>query len=187
MKRKWRILFLVGLTWFLVHCSWVTWDGLRPFTGSADVAVVLGNAVNKDGTLSPWLQGRVDAALQLYRNKQVKKIFVSGGIGKSKFPEGDAMRNYLVSHGVDSSLVIVDNEGSNSYLTAKHLVELREKGHFSSAVLVSSFYHITRCKYITRKLGFVNVSGDYSRTFFWQDAFGLAREFVAFYKYVLVY
>ena len=66
-----------------------------------------------DGHLSSWLQGRVDAALKLYREKRVKKIFASGGISKNKdgnYPEGDAMKRYLVTQGVPAADVIADNE-----------------------------------------------------------------------------
>jgi len=178
---------LLLLTWMVIHCTWATIVGLRPFKGKADVAIVLGNQVYKDGTLSPWLRGRVDAALNLYQNKQVKKIFVSGGIGDTKFPEGDGMRNYLVQKGVPDSVIIVDNLGDNSYHTAKNFITLNEKEHFDAAVVVSSYYHILRCKYIIKKLGYENVASDYSRSFFWQDMIGLVREFPAFYKYMLVY
>lgn len=148
---------------------------------------MLGNEVYKDGSLSPWLKGRVDAALALYRNKQVKRIFVSGGVGDSKFPEGDAMRNYLVQQGVPPEDIFTDNEGDNSYLTAKNFIALNEKEHFRSAVVVSSYFHVLRSKYIVQKLGFENVSGDHSRAYFGKDILGLMREFPAFYKYVLVY
>jgi vancomycin permeability regulator SanA len=178
---------LLLLAWFFLHCLWVVWDGFREPPAKADIAVVLGNTVYADGSLSPWLQGRVDEALHLYRNGQVKKIFVSGGTGTSEFPEGDGMRNYLVQQGVPGSDVLVDNLGNNSYLTAKHFVELNGQQHFSSAVMVTSYYHITRTKYITRKLGFEQVSGASSKSLFWADWYGLTREFVAFYKYMLVY
>lgn len=65
MLRSLRIIALVFLAWFFLHCSWVVKDGMHDFTGKADVAIVLGNTVFEDGSLSPWLQGRVDEALKL--------------------------------------------------------------------------------------------------------------------------
>lgn len=181
-----RSIFL-GLIWVLIHCLWATIVGLRDFKGQADLAIVLGNEVYKDGSLSPWLRGRVDAALNLYRNKQVKKILVSGGVGDSKFPEGDGMRNYLLQQGVPAQDIFTDNEGDNSYLTAKNFITLNQKEHFRSVVVVSSFFHLLRCRYIVKKLGFENVATDHSRNYYWKDIFYLMREFPAYYKYMLVY
>lgn len=187
MRKKIRIVTGVVLAWFIIHSIWIVQDGLRPFTGKADVAVVLGNTVYEDGSLSPWLKGRVDAALKLYQEQRVKKIFVSGGTGEENFPEGDAMRTYLLQHGVDSAAIIADNGGANSYLTAKDFIEWNKKAQYTSAVIVTSYYHITRCKYIFRKLGFTNIAAEHSTAYFWQDMIGLAREFPAFYKYMLIY
>jgi vancomycin permeability regulator SanA len=187
MLNKLRIAALIFLAWFFLHCLWVVKDGMHAFTGKADVAIVLGNTVFEDGSLSPWLQGRVDEALKLYRNGQVKKIFVSGGIGTSDYPEGDGMQHYLLARGVPGQDIVVDNYGNNSYLTARNFLSFNRSTHYTSAVMVTSFYHVTRSKYIVKKLGFTAVEGSCSRYRDMKDWHGLAREFLAFYKYWLVY
>lgn len=187
MLNKLRIAVLLFLAWFFLHCLWVVKDGLHHFTGKADVAIVLGNTVFRDGSLSPWLQGRVDEALKLYHNGQVKKLFVSGGIGTSDYPEGDGMRNYLLAQGVPAEDILVDNYGDNSYLTARNFLSFNRSAHYQSAVVVTSYYHVTRSKYIVKELGFPAVRGDFSRYMTVHDSYGLAREFPAFYKYWLVY
>jgi vancomycin permeability regulator SanA len=187
MLNKFRAAALLFLAWFFLHCLWVVKDGMRDFTGQADVAIVLGSTVFKDGSLSPWLKGRVDAALQLYRNHQVKKIFVSGGIGTSDYPEGDGMQHYLLAQGVPDSAILVDNYGNNSYLTAKNFQAWNETAPYQSAVVVTSYYHVTRCKYIMSKLGSPAAGGASSEYRAVKDWWGLLREFPAFYKYMLVY
>ncbi|HVM88360.1 MAG TPA: YdcF family protein [Puia sp.] len=175
-------------SWFLIHSAYVTYDGLHNFKGNTDVAIILGNAVFADSSLSPWLRGRVDAAIQLYKEGRVKKIFASGGEGKEYgVPEGDAMKKYLLKKNIPAYDIISDNKGNNSYLTAKDFIALNDSLHFSSAVVVTSFYHISRCKYIIRKLGFKNVAGYSSKKYFINDAYGLFREFFAFYKYMIFY
>jgi vancomycin permeability regulator SanA len=191
-RYKWmtRIALLL-LLWLSIHVAYISIDGLRDRADKADVAIILGNAVHPDGTLSPWLQGRVDAALKLYREGRVKKIFASGGIAmdgtEGNYPEGDAMKKYLVEHGVPAADVIVDNYGRNTYLTAKNFIEWNRAYHYNSAIVVSQFYHITRSKYILRKLGFANVGNAASRDFAWADVTSTLREVPAFYKYMLVY
>lgn len=187
MLHKLRLLTLLFIAWLFLHSLWVVEDGFHEFTGRADVAIILGNTVFADGSLSPWLQGRVDEALRLYQNKQVKKLFVSGGIGKTRYPEGDGMRNYLVAKGVPEEDIIVDNEGDNSYLTARNFKDLNNAGTYQTAVIVTSYYHVTRTKYIMKKLGIQQVAGASSKFTAWADWYGLLREFPAFYKYLLVY
>jgi len=187
MKKVIKRCIIVFLLWFLIHCVYISIDGLKNFSGKADIAIVLGSTVLDDGSVSPWLKGRVDKALQLYKNGQVKKIFVSGAIDQNHFAEGDIMKNYLLQNGVDSTDVITDNKGVNSYHTAVNFINLNRDNKYSNCVLVTSFYHVSRCKYILRKLGFENVKSDHSEYFSLRDSFKLFREFFAFYKYVLVY
>lgn len=180
-------LALLALAWVFLQALYMTWDGMRNYQGVADVAIVLGNTVMPDSSLSPWLQGRVDEALRLYTNKQVKKIFVSGGVAPGRKPEGDAMRDYLLSKGVPANDVMADNFGQNTFLTATNFLQLNQHQHFQSAVMVSSFYHVTRCKFIMRKKGFAAVYGSPSHRFFWADWYGLLRDWVGMYKYAFVY
>ena len=186
-NKKVRLFFYLFLSWLLIHCACITYDGLHDYLGNADIAIVLGNTVFEDSTLSPWLKGRVDAAYDLYKKGRVKKLFVSGGHGLYHVPEGDAMKKYLLSLGVAPNDVIADNHGENTYFTAKDFISLNDSLHFSKAIAVSSFYHITRCKYIFKKLGYKNIEGVGSKEYFWKDINGLVREFFAFYKYVIVY
>ena len=184
-----RAVFLL-LSWVVLHIIYISIDGLQTFKGNADVAVILGNRVFAGGQLSSWLQGRVDAALLLYQQKRVKKIFASGGIstpedGGSR--EGDAMKQYLVSKGVPEADIIADNGGQNSYLTAKDFIDWNQSQHYTSVVIVSQFYHVTRCKYIFKKLGYKNVYGASSTRYAWKDIIGTLREVPAFYMYVLLY
>ena len=188
-KKTLRLLARLTLLWVVVHLAYISIDGLRDYKGTADVAVVLGNRVDADSSLSPVLQGRVDRALLLYRQGRVHKIMASGGKGKSegKVLEGMAMKRYLVQKGVPPADVIEDNDGENTYLTAKDFRTLADSLHCSSVIVVSSFYHITRCKYIFRKLDIRNVHSASSDVFFGNDLFGLLREFPALYKYMLWY
>jgi vancomycin permeability regulator SanA len=189
-KGRWKIMIVrLVLLWMVIHLVFISFDGLHDYKGTADVAVVLGNKVDADSSLSPVLQGRVDRALLLYRQGRVHKIMVSGGKGMKagKVPEGMAMKRYLVQKGIPPTDVIEDNDGENTYLTAKDFRTVADSLHYSSVIVVSSFYHITRCKYIFRKLHVRNVHSASSDIFYANDLVGLLREFPALYKYMLWY
>jgi uncharacterized SAM-binding protein YcdF (DUF218 family) len=187
-----RIVVGILLMWLFLQMVYITIDGLWSYDGSADMAVVLGNRVDADGSLSPVLRGRVDRALALYQQGRVARIMVSGGMGEQgddpgRYPEGLAMKQYLMARGVPSDRIVEDNHGENTYSTAKDFLPVADSLHVHSVIVVSSFYHITRSKYIIRKLGFPNVHSDASRVFYWNDLLGLPRDALAFYKYLLVY
>lgn len=191
VKNKWvKRIALFLLLWMSIHIVYITADGLHHYNGSADVAIILGNKVYKNDSLSSWLRGRVDAALVLYQTGKVKKLFASGGISKDKngyHPEGDAMKKYLLQHGVPDTAVVADNGGQNTFLTAQDFMAWNKTHHYTSAIVVSQFYHITRTKYILRKSGFPNVAGVSSVQYSLQDVVSTLREVLAFYKYVLWY
>jgi uncharacterized SAM-binding protein YcdF (DUF218 family) len=191
MKRWLRIAAKVLASLILLQVIYTAIDGITDYKGKADIAIVLGNQVNPDSSLSPVLKGRVDKALTLYRQGRVQRIMVSGGMGKGDgmggVPEGMAMKLYLVNQGVPAGRIIEDNHGENTYLTAKDFLPVADSLHIQSAIAVSSFYHITRSKYIIRHLGFKNIHGASSDVFFANDLVGLARDCVAIYKYIAKY
>ena len=191
LQKKWlKRTALFFFCWILVHSIYITIDGLNDYKGKADVAIVLGNRVFADGSLSSWLKGRVDKALQLYRQGRVKKIYASGGVNTKEEgdnAEGDAMKAYLVKQGVPAEDVIADNYGQNTYLTVKDFMQWNESRHYTSAIIVSQFYHITRSKYILRKQGFKNVFNASSDVYSFKDILGTLREVPAFYKYLIFY
>lgn len=82
--------------WFSIHTSCILIDGLRDEGRKSDLRVVLGNTVNKDGSLSTRLQKRLDKAIELYNNSVIPLILVSGGLGKEGFYEGDKWPSILL-------------------------------------------------------------------------------------------
>lgn len=67
------ITFTLLIGWFLIHIIVISIDGLADQDNVADVAVILGNKVNEDGTLSPRLEARLACGLKLFRTGRVKK------------------------------------------------------------------------------------------------------------------
>jgi vancomycin permeability regulator SanA len=188
MKRtkKWIKIFLyLFFSWFVIHSIIISIDGLSDKKENADVAVVLGSKVNEDGTLSERLQKRVEWGMNLYKVGRVKKIIVSGGFGSEGFFEGDKMRDYLIAKGIPDSVIIVDNKGDNTALTAENVVELQRKMNFKSAIVVSQYFHVTRTKMLFRKYGFANVSSVSPSYFEWRDFYSLVREFFGYYSQLI--
>ena len=182
--KKWcAIIFLAFLTWFLLHNLYAFYVGSRTPSYHADVAVILGNEVLADGSLSARLEARTKAGLTLFQKGMVDRIVVSGGKGKSGYYEADAMRDYLVAHGVPENKIIVDNHGDNTWLTATNLKALQQQYGFKSVIAVSQYFHVLRSMTTLKRVGFSDVQG-YSPSYYeLRDMFSMPREFVAYYVY----
>jgi len=191
MKQKRKIKTFVKATvfllaaWILIHWTVISIDGFTDNGEKADYAVVLGNKVNVDGTLSTRLEKRMECALNLYNSGRVGGFIVSGGLGKEGHYEGDKMKEYLLKHGIPDSLIIVDNNGMNTRNTVTNTLSMQDSLHYENLIVVSQYHHITRTKALFRKAGFRNVYGASPRFFEIRDIYSLLREFVAFYTQCL--
>jgi vancomycin permeability regulator SanA len=181
MKSK---LFFGLALWFTLHTAYTILDGITDKGETADIALILGNKVNEDGTLSRGLAHRMQCGLELYRAGHFKKIIVSGGKGKEGHFEGDKMREFLLQNGVPDSIILVDNDGFNTRASVKNTLLLREKLHFNSVLVVSQYFHLTRSKMLFRGSG-LQISSASPRFFEIRDVYSLIREFAAFYQQLL--
>ncbi|OJX53455.1 MAG: hypothetical protein BGO88_05285 [Flavobacterium sp. 38-13] len=180
-KKILKLLSIFLFLWFCIHIIYTIIDGNKDEGKSADIAVILGTTVNTDGTLSERLEKRMKCGLKLYKDRRIKKIIVSGGLGKEGFLEGDKMKEYLIGKGIPDSLVIVDNKGNNTTASVANTILMKDSLHYNSIIVVSQYFHVTRTKMLFRKEGFENVSSvspDYSE---YRDFYSLFREFFAYY------
>lgn len=187
MRKKIRIvsgvlaLFLLPL---LFAISAIVLDGFTDDLFKADAALVLGNSVFPDGSLSPRLRGRVERGQELYESGLVSKIVVSGGFGKEGHYEGTAMAAWLVAHGVPEQDVVIDNEGINTAASAKNFAKLSDAHGFESVIVVSQFFHISRCRLALKQAGVEQIGTAHSRVYAGRDVYATLREVVAYGKYL---
>lgn len=117
---------------------------------SAYTVVVLGARVYPDGTLSNYLQDRVDAALVLYKENKVKRFLLSGDHGTIEYDEVNAMKDYLTNEGVSESDIFLDHAGFNTY---NSMVRAQKIFEVKDCIIVTQDYHLTRAVFIARKIG----------------------------------
>ena len=86
---------------------------------TADVGIVPGNTVEKDGRPSARLRARFDHTVALYRQRLFPDVIVGGGVGSEGFDEAEVMKRYLVEHGVPEGSLHVDSGGFDGGVTMK--------------------------------------------------------------------
>lgn len=174
------VVSITGIYYFIVMAS-----GLLVTPQEADIAVVLGNEVLASGKPSARLAARVNCALELYRQKKVKLIMVSGGTGASGFDEAVVMASHLQKSGVPESDIIIDSAGINTMATAVNTAKLMRERHIKSAIIVTQYFHIPRTKLAFYMAGITHFSADYPAYFEFGDVLATLREMVAIPVYLV--
>ena len=170
------------LFWFVAHIVFITIDGLNDKIQQADAAVIFGNEIMPDGSLSDRLKARLDKGIEIYREGFTKTLIVSGGTGKSGFDEADQMQKYLIQKGIPSNAVIMDHEGMNTFATAQNVAHLPNPPQ--SVILISQYFHISRAKLAFAKFGFNQIYSAHADYYEIRDVYSIIREFFGYYAYL---
>ena len=179
MRRKWMWWLSLPVVLVLLVATMLSCIGLSDRVPFADVVIVPGNTVYPDGRLSARLQGRLDAALAVYRAGRCRVIFVSGATGVEGVDEAQAMRRYLVAQDVPADRVIVDSAGYNTEATARNAAAVMRVRGYRSALAVSQFFHIVRTRALLERHGVKVVGHAHADYYEWRDAYSLLREVAA--------
>lgn len=154
-KAVWLVLLLVLAAPFAPQlgmrlATWGDRHSTAMDTPTRSVAIVFGAGLRQDRTPSPFLQQRLDLALDLYKAHRVRALLVTGDNGHSSHDEPSAMKTYLVQHGVPAADVVIDDAGFSTYDSC-----YRAKAVFgvTDAVVVSQGFHLPRAVYTCQRLG----------------------------------
>ena len=186
MRRKLLILVFAALLLFLGAAALLVWQGATDHPGRADVALVLGNQVNPDGSPSPRLKARLDTAVEWYRQGYFPTIIVSGATGREGVPEGSAMKLYLVDKGIPGNAVLVDDQGVDTLASAKNTSALLHERGWKSVFVITQYFHVPRTKLALSKCGISPLYHAHARYFESRDLYSIAREVPAYMKYLLM-
>ncbi|MDR2236821.1 MAG: YdcF family protein [Chryseobacterium sp.] len=181
LKKITKYILIAAVSWFVIHSIYITFDGLKDAKHKADLAVVFGNKINEDGTLSPRLKARLDKSIELYQRRQIKEVLVSGGLGKEGYWEGTEMKKYLMKNKIPADKVLVDNFGDTTEKTVINTLKIADSLQYNRIISVSQFYHQTRIKKLFRKHDFKNIEGSSPEYFEIRDFYSVFREFFAYY------
>lgn len=147
-----------------------------------DYMIILGCQIQKDGSLTPLLKGRVNGAIE-FRNEQLKTtgkdlIFVpSGGKGNDEIiSEAEAMKNYLIEQGIEERNILVENKSKNTYENIKFSNKLINNKNANIGFSTTN-YHVMRAGLIATEQGLkLEGIGSKTKSYFWINAF--IREFI---------
>ena len=115
-----------------------------------DCVLVLGCYVHENGRPSDMLADRLQQGVDLLQAGAAKKILMSGDHGQTDYDEVNAMKQYALDRGVDSSDVFMDHAGFSTY---ESLYRTRDIFKAKKIIIVTQGYHLHRALHIAKALG----------------------------------
>ena len=116
----------------------------------ADIIIVLGGGISREGILPPWVLPRLDKALELY-HENVAPVILLSGKGRDNFPvpEAEAMRDYLKDRGMDPRRLLLECLSADTLQNAffSRVIHL-DPLHLGSAVVITNEFHMQRTQQI---------------------------------------
>jgi uncharacterized SAM-binding protein YcdF (DUF218 family) len=138
--------------------------GARNDAVVADAIVVMG-AAQWDGRPSPVLQGRLDRALQLWRDGAAPLVVVTGGKQPGdRTTEASTGAQYLIANGVPDRAVLLEVQGTSTWESLAAARRFLRPLGVDRVIVVSDSYHLLRVQLIGDEVGFADTwtaSSDY--------------------------
>jgi uncharacterized SAM-binding protein YcdF (DUF218 family) len=123
----------------------------------ADLIIVLGGGISKEGILPKWVHSRLIKASSLYKNG-ISELLLLSGKGRDDFhvTEASAMKEVLLNEGFGTDNILLEQLSKDTlqnafYSRVIHIDPL----NLNSAIIITSKFHNDRTKLI-----FDNVLGD---------------------------
>lgn len=149
-----------------------------------DFIVILGCGIRKDGTPTPLLRGRIDKAIEFYKNQlelaaKDATFITSGGKGSDEcLSESACMRNYLLEQGIPADKIIEENRSTTTFENFKFSKEIIFRRDPNAKIVFStSKFHVFRSGLYGRrvKTKAVGIGAD-TKWYYWPNA--SVREFL---------
>jgi len=149
-----------------------------------DFIIILGCALESDGSPTPLLKARVDRAVEFYRaqkEKNDKPLFfvTSGGQGSDEtIPESTSMKNYLISCGIPEEEIIEEDASTNTYENMRFSKEkIKEINPEAKIAFSTNNYHVFRSGFYAKHVDMrADGIGAPAAWYYWPNA--SVREFV---------
>ncbi|MCQ2427942.1 MAG: YdcF family protein [Clostridia bacterium] len=201
------VLFFIGMSIFyicfviLAFVAYVIFIQIMPHRMRFDYIIIHGAGLINGNRISKLFAARIDKAIEVYNKCNVKPVIIpSGGKGDDELiSEADAMRQYLIEHGIPNEKILPETSSTTTMenlsfskdliLSRTHIEPdikrgiplIRRSGSGPRVALVSSNYHIYRCLSYASEIGMECVGiGAKVAPYYWVGA--VIREFAAVFR-----
>lgn len=174
VKKKLRIsiiaILIIFTNPFLFNTLLVKWQPAPTVIGphvQYDAGIILGGMGAFDKHHQWFFGGTADRFIQteeLYHKGIIKKIIVSGGVGKlltekDEPVEATALQQELISSGIPASDIIIETKSRNTFENATYSKEILSQLHLKEPlILITSAMHMPRASAVFKKAGITTIA-----------------------------
>ncbi|WP_010237835.1 YdcF family protein [Clostridium arbusti] len=146
---------------FILMGTCIAYSAIKYTDQKPDYIMILGAGIRGKNMLLIQRQ-RTDRALEFIKGNPNIKIIASGGQGPGEdISEAEAMREYLIKHGVKDENIIKEEKSRNTMENMKYtrslLNNIDDRPNLKIAVVTSNF-HVFRAKFLAERAG-INAEG----------------------------
>ncbi|HKP52186.1 MAG TPA: ElyC/SanA/YdcF family protein [Chloroflexia bacterium] len=144
------LAFIVYKLWVDSQAQGLTYAYDAPNLPHNHVALVMGAGLNASGGPSAILYDRVATATDLYKEKKVDKLLMTGDNSETSYNEVEVMRRTAVGLGVPDKDIVLDYAGFNTWDSC---YRAREVFGLKAATVVTQKFHLPRALHTCNYLG----------------------------------
>ena len=155
-----RRIILIGMACAIVGTAFVlsltmyiwAYGQNNTATFNEDAVIVLGAAVWGEN-VSPVLRDRLHKVIEYHHANPNAIIVVAGGQGAGLITEAEAMRRFLVEHGVPNEQIIKEDRSTNTFENISFAKEILDEllGEDYRVVIITNDFHAFRAVSMARR------------------------------------
>lgn len=125
------------------------------------VAIILGNRINDDGTITKYQKERLEMAKEIDEIFHPDYFILTGGVANPNvsFSEADKMEEYLLNEGFEKERLIKESKSLSTIENAKFSIPIAKELGAEIIIVCSSDYHFARSEYNTMSAFINELSG----------------------------
>ncbi|ETY73135.1 YdcF family protein [Lactiplantibacillus fabifermentans] len=183
-----NLVILYVLFWFYNYLTMLVIYQFNWPRHNQDYIIVLGAGLLNGDRVSPLLAQRIMRGVKFYQKQQRKKqhpaiMIFSGGQGPDEtVPEGQAMLDYAIAHGLPAEAGWAETKSKTTYENMLFSRRLIDGGEIKdpNVIFVTNNYHTFRAGMYARQAGLrADGIGAHTARFFLPDA--IIREYIAIF------
>ncbi len=179
------IIFIINIEGFIIAYPKKNKD-------NSDYILILGAGLVNGKNPSLVLKGRLDAALESINDYgNTSYIVVSGGQGNDeKISEAEAMKNYLINHGIEEERIIMEDKSTSTnenFKFSKEKIEEHSKKDIDelNIKIITTDFHSFRSSILAKNAGYKNITSYSSPTKWYMAPVLYLREAFALIKSII--
>lgn len=174
------LLFFLLLVFIFIIAKESTFKENIFVTNENNIGVVLGAAVWSDNKPSPSLTSRVDKALELYEQKKISRIYLTGSNAPGELAESEVALNYIESKGFKTSSVFLEKKTTSTIEQIQYIKNNLDTVLSRNIIVISDSYHLVRVLEIAKFNGIkIQVSASELLQSFEKAVYNKFREAIA--------